>query len=37
MKYLMCVPNISEGKDRALVEEIAGEIRGVSGVKLLNH
>jgi len=31
-----CVPNFSEGKDARIVEKIAGEIRRVTGVKLLN-
>lgn len=30
-----CVPNISEGRDRARIEEIAGAVRGVPGVRLL--
>jgi glutamate formiminotransferase/formiminotetrahydrofolate cyclodeaminase len=31
-----CVPNFSEGRNTATIEAIAGEIRGVAGVKLLS-
>jgi glutamate formiminotransferase/formiminotetrahydrofolate cyclodeaminase len=31
-----CVPNFSEGRDRAVIDAIAEAIRGVSGVKLLD-
>jgi glutamate formiminotransferase/formiminotetrahydrofolate cyclodeaminase len=31
-----CVPNISEGRDRAKIDRIAGEIRKVPGVTLLD-
>jgi glutamate formiminotransferase/formiminotetrahydrofolate cyclodeaminase len=31
-----CVPNFSEGRDRAVIEAIAQAIAGVSGVKLLD-
>ena len=34
MKILMCVPNISEGKDLKVVEQVVGEIRKVVGVKI---
>jgi glutamate formiminotransferase len=34
MKILMCVPNISEGKDQKLVDQVVGEIRRVAGVKV---
>jgi glutamate formiminotransferase len=34
MKILMCVPNISEGKDLKVVEQVVGEIRKVAGVKI---
>ena len=34
MKILMCVPNISEGKDLKVVEQVVGEIRRVAGVKV---
>jgi glutamate formiminotransferase len=30
----MCVPNISEGKDLKLVDQVVGEIRRVAGVKV---
>src|SRR5262245_33550941 len=35
-KLVECVPNISEGRDRSAVEAIAAEVRGVSGVTLLD-
>ncbi len=31
-----CVPNISEGRDRASVEAIAAAVRGVAGIRLLD-
>ena len=31
-----CVPNFSEGKDKSVIEAIAGAIKGVEGVKLLD-
>ncbi|HEY4229289.1 MAG TPA: glutamate formimidoyltransferase [Thermoanaerobaculia bacterium] len=31
-----CVPNISEGRDRASIDAIAAEVRGVTGVRLLD-
>ncbi|HTD51490.1 MAG TPA: glutamate formimidoyltransferase [Thermoanaerobaculia bacterium] len=31
-----CVPNISEGRDRTAVEEIAGTVRAAPGVRLLD-
>ncbi len=34
---LECVPNISEGRDLEKVEKILDEVRGVSGVKLLDY
>ena len=34
MKILMCVPNISEGRDLKVVEQVVDEIRPVSGVKV---
>jgi glutamate formiminotransferase / 5-formyltetrahydrofolate cyclo-ligase len=34
MKILMCVPNISEGRDLKVVEQVVGEIRPVAGVKV---
>ncbi len=35
MKVLMCVPNISEGKDLKLIDEIAALVRDTEQVKLL--
>ena len=35
-KLVECVPNVSEGRDRDAIEAIATEIRGVSGVTLLD-
>src|SRR5512137_2263660 len=34
MKILMCVPNISEGRDLKVVEQVVGDIRGIAGVKV---
>jgi len=31
-----CVPNISEGRDGAAIEEVAAAVRGVAGVRLLD-
>ena len=36
MKLVECVPNFSEGRDAAKIEQIAAEIRGIEGVKLLD-
>lgn len=37
MKRLIeCVPNFSEGKDMAVIDQITAEIEGVEGVKLLD-
>lgn len=36
-KILMCVPNISEGKDLDVVELVVDEIRRISGVTLLDY
>jgi len=36
MKILECVPNFSEGRDRAVIERIVAEVQAVSGVKLLD-
>lgn len=41
-KILLCEPNISEGRDRALVEQVADAVRGVAaetfgGVKLIDY
>lgn len=35
-QLIECVPNFSEGRDMIIIEQIANEIRSVSGVKLLN-
>jgi glutamate formiminotransferase/formiminotetrahydrofolate cyclodeaminase len=35
-RLIECVPNFSEGRDPAIIEAIAGEIRSVEGVSLLN-
>ncbi len=37
MALIECVPNVSEGRRAAVVEELAGAIRGVSGVTLLDY
>ena len=37
MKILMCIPNISEGKNPEIVERIVDELRRVAGVKILNY
>ena len=37
MAVLMCVPNISEGRDLSVVEAVVDEIRRVQGVKLLDY
>jgi glutamate formiminotransferase len=37
MKILMCVPNISEGKELDLVEQVIGEIRSVKGALIIDH
>lgn len=36
MKLVECVPNFSEGRDAAKIEQIAAAIRAVDGVKLLD-
>ncbi len=36
-KILLCEPNISEGRDLALVEQVADAVRGVPGVKLIDY
>ena len=36
MKVLMCVPNVSEGRDQAKVEQLAALIRAQPGVKLID-
>jgi glutamate formiminotransferase len=37
MKILMCVPNISEGKDLDLVEQVMDEIRSTPGTLIIDH
>ncbi len=37
MKILLCVPNISEGRNLALVEQVVETIRQTAGVKLLDY
>jgi len=37
MKILMCVPNVSEGRDQEKVERLAGLLREQPGVKLIDH
>lgn len=36
MKLIECVPNFSEGRDRAVIDAITREIEGVEGAKLLD-
>ncbi len=36
MKLVECVPNFSEGRDQAKINEITAEIRSVEGVRLLD-
>src|SRR5262249_41805331 len=36
MKLIECVPNFSEGRDRAVIDAIAAEIAGTAGVVLLD-
>ena len=36
-KYILCIPNISEGRDQALVEQVVDQVRQVEGVKLLDY
>ncbi len=35
-RIIECVPNFSEGRDTAIIQQITGEITTVDGVKLLN-
>ncbi len=35
-RLVECVPNFSEGRDRAIIDAIGGAMSGVSGVKLLD-
>lgn len=37
MQVLMCVPNISEGRDLPLVEQVVDQVRRTSGVKLMGY
>lgn len=37
MKILMCVPNISEGRDSAVIESVLDSVRTVPGVKLTDY
>ena len=37
MHILECVPNISEGRNSDVVEQVVGQIRQVTGVKLLDY
>ncbi|WP_347176160.1 glutamate formimidoyltransferase [Tissierella sp. Yu-01] len=36
-KLIQCVPNFSEGRNQAILDEILDEIRSVDGVKLLDY
>lgn len=36
MKIIECVPNVSEGRDRRVLEQIAAAVEGVEGVELLD-
>src|SRR5271170_4630873 len=36
MRLVECVPNISEGRDPLVIEEISQAVRAVSGVRLLD-
>ncbi|MBO4740555.1 MAG: hypothetical protein J5605_02800, partial [Bacteroidales bacterium] len=35
-KIIECVPNISEGRDRNIINQVTAEIEKVEGVKLLD-
>jgi glutamate formiminotransferase / formiminotetrahydrofolate cyclodeaminase len=35
-KLIECVPNISEGRDNAIIKQVTDEIGKVEGVKLLD-
>ncbi|MBW1867335.1 MAG: glutamate formiminotransferase, partial [Deltaproteobacteria bacterium] len=37
MKALMCVPNISEGTDLSVVEQVVDTVRNAPGVMLLDY
>lgn len=36
-RTLLCVPNVSEGRDEVVVEGLAAAVRGLEGVRLLDH
>ncbi len=36
-KIVECVPNISEGRDKATIEAVVNEVRGTAGVALLDY
>ncbi len=36
-KILLCEPNVSEGRDLAVVEQIVDQVRGVPGVRILDY
>lgn len=36
-KLMECVPNFSEGRDEALVEEIIDEVRKIEGITILDY
>ena len=36
-KILLCEPNFSEGRDRALIEQVVDQVRGFPRVKLLDY
>lgn len=36
MPWLECVPNVSEGRDRAVIERLAARLRAAPGVRLLD-
>ncbi|NPV69359.1 MAG: glutamate formimidoyltransferase [Firmicutes bacterium] len=37
MRVLMCVPNISEGRNREMVEAVVDQVRTTAGAKLLDY
>ncbi len=37
MRIIECVPNVSEGRRQEVVERLAGALRGVPGVRLLDY
>ena len=37
MALIECVPNVSEGRRRAVVDDLAAEVRGVPGARLLDY